>query len=72
MVARLEEQSRRELWQHYMADGLMYVSKNTAMSVNGSYLLNRFYDVLKPPEEDERSGEEIVVDVITRAGLVVI
>lgn len=55
-----------------MANGLMHVSENTAMSVNGSYLPNRFYDVLNPPEEDERSGEEIVVDIINRAGLVVI
>ena len=50
----------------------MYIGKNTAMSVNGSYLPKRFYDVLNPPEEDKRSGEEIAVDIITRAGLVVI
>ena len=55
-----------------MADAVRMISENTAKVTNGVYLPKRFYDVLNPPAEDTRDVEEIVLDTITRAGLVVI
>lgn len=63
-----------ELWQNYMADAARICTENTAKTAGfeSAYLPKRFTDVLNPPKEDKRSGDEIVMDVITRAGLVVI
>ena len=63
-----------ELWQNYMADAARICTENTAKTAGSesAYLSKRFTDVLNPPKEDKRSGDEIVMDVITRAGLVVI
>ena len=63
-----------ELWQNYMADAARICTENTAKTAGSesTYLSKRFTDVLHPPKEDKRSGDEIVMDVITRAGLVVI
>ena len=68
----MEEQLKQELWQNYMADAARICTENTAKAVGeAAYLPKRFIEVLNPPKEDKRSGEEIVMDVITRAGLVV-
>lgn len=63
-----------ELWQNYIADAARICTENTAKTASSesAYLPKRFTDVLHPPEEDKRSGDEIVMDIITRAGLVVI
>lgn len=63
-----------ELWQNYMADAARICTENTAKTAGSesAYLSKRFIEVLHPPKEDKRSGDEIVMDVITRAGLVVI
>ena len=63
-----------ELWQNYMADAARICTENTAKTAvsESPYLPKRITDVLNPPKEDKRSGDEIVMDVITRAGLVVI
>ena len=65
---------KQELWQNYMADAARICTENTAKTAGSesAYLSKRFTDVLHPPKEDKRSGDEIVMDVITRAGLVVI
>ena len=57
-----------------MADAARICTENTAKTAGSesTYLPKRFTDVLLPPKEDKRSGDEIVMDVITRAGLVVI
>lgn len=33
------------------------------------YLQNSYFDILTPKKVDTRSGDEIVEDIITRAGL---
>lgn len=34
-------------------------------------MTKRYYDFMHPPKEDTRTGDEIVDDIIKRAGLVV-
>ena len=55
----------------YVTDTLRIISENTARAVNGSAVTTRFVDLLKPKPQDNRTAEEIVEDVILKAGLVV-
>ena len=41
----------------------MSISKNTATLVNGEYVQTRLADLLEPPDDDNRSAEEIIVDI---------
>nr|DAK68957.1 MAG TPA: hypothetical protein [Caudoviricetes sp.] len=41
----------------------MSISKNTAMLVNGEYVQTRLADLLEPPDNDDRSAEEIIEDI---------
>lgn len=41
----------------------MSISKNTAMVVNGEYVQTRLADLLEPPDNDNRSAEEIIEDI---------
>ena len=47
----------------YFADAAMCISKNVAIPVNGQYVGKHFADILEPPEEDNRSAEEIIADM---------
>lgn len=50
----------------YFADSIMSISKNTAMVVNGEYVQTRLADLLEPPDNDNRSAEEIIEDISTK------
>ena len=45
--------------------------KNTAKYAGGSYIKARYIDIIEPKKVDTRTGDEIVADIIKRAGLVV-
>ena len=61
---RIEEEFR-----YYVTDTLMYISESVANALGGSYLQGRFADMFKEKVEDERTGDEIALEVIKRAGL---
>ena len=77
----LKERMRNELYQVYVTDCLQAICNNTANYVVpgvedvitvGSTVNKRWYSIMNPPPEDTRSGEEIVLDVIKKAGLEVV
>ena len=45
--------------------------ENTAKFSGGNYIKARYIDVIEPKKADNRTGDEIVEDIIKRAGLVV-
>ena len=45
--------------------------ENTAKYVGGEYIKARYIDIIEPKKVDTRTGDEIVADIIKRAGLVV-
>ena len=45
--------------------------ENTAKFAGGNYINARYIDVIEPKKVDTRTGDEIVEDIIKRAGLVV-
>lgn len=54
-----------------MTDVLQILTQNTAKFAGGTIITARYIDVIKKKNkpEDKRSGEEIVADVVTKAGL---
>lgn len=54
-----------------MADALRAVSLNTAHMAGdgGKYMDRRFWDILHPPPEDNRTGDEIAADVLAKTGI---
>ena len=67
VVARLEDFSREMTYRFYVANSLQNIPQ-------GKYTALTLYDVLYSPveseEEDDRTGDEIAIDIMTRAGLV--
>ena len=60
--ARIEEYNREEAYRIYVTRSLQLVPQN-------SYITIPFTDILKSKVIDNRTGEEIVTDVMKRAGL---
>ena len=54
-----------------MTDALRITVENTAKFAGGSYIKARYIDIIEPKKVDTRTGDEIVEDIIQRAGLVV-
>ena len=60
--ARIDEYNREEAYRIYVTRSLQLVPQN-------SYITTPFTDILKPKVVDNRTGEEIAMDVMKRAGL---
>ena len=54
-----------------MTDALRIATENTAKQAGGNYISARYIDIIEPKKVDTRTGDEIVEDIIHRAGLVV-
>lgn len=66
VVARLEEYNREMTYRFYVANSLQNIPQ-------GRHLMTTLYDLLynkNEKQEDERTGDEIVFDIMQRAGLV--
>lgn len=66
VIARYVEYQREMAYRIYVTDEL-YVSRDNMRPI----LPQRYCEWLGIKEKDERSGDEIVADIIRRAGLVV-
>lgn len=61
--ARIEENDRTEAYR-------ILVSKNLQLAPQGKYLDMNYTDIIQPEKkEDQKSGSEIALDIIKRAGL---
>ena len=70
---KIKDDLEREAYRGYIADCLWAIAKNTANSCGGSYFETKFRDGIKESKpEDNRTGDEIVADIIARAGIEVI
>ncbi len=70
-MARLNERAKTEAYRIYVTDALRVVAENTARFASGNYIKARYADMIEPKKQDNRTGDEIVADIIKRAGLVV-
>ena len=64
VIARIEEHKREMAYRYYITDSMYFMPRNQAPN-------ERFYDLVNSGPPDTRSGDEIAIDIITRAGLVV-
>lgn len=71
-MARYKKHRRDVAYRIYVTECLRTISENTAKYAGGNYITKRFSDVYYARQENERTGEEIVADLIKNAGLVVI
>lgn len=70
VIAQAEE---HEQFRHYVADCLWAIAKNTANSFGGTWFEARYAESRRDAKkQDNRTGDEIVADIIARAGLEVI
>ena len=68
-VSALAEEQEKRAFEVYVTDTLQMISKNTANYAGGSYVTGRYIDIVNPKPEDNRTGDEIVLDIIRRAEL---
>ena len=71
-IARFNHHQRDLAYRIYVTDCLRIISENTAKMCGGSYITAKLADIINPKPAENRSGEEIAVDIIKRAGIEVI
>lgn len=69
--ARYKREQEEKVYRVYVTDALKITVENTAKFAGGSYIKARYIDIIEPKKVDTRTGDEIVEDIIQRAGLVV-
>ena len=62
VLARIEENNREEAYR-------FYVTRSLQLAPQGKNLVPTFDEILNPKPVDERTGDEIAIDVIKAAGL---
>ena len=70
-IARYKREQEEKAYRVYVTDALRLTVENTAKFAGGNYIKARYIDVIEQKKVDERTGDEIVEDIIKRAGLVV-
>ena len=70
-MSKVNQQAKDTAYRVYVTDCLRMISESTANFAKGPYMKARYYDIIAPKKEDIRTGDEIVEDIIKRAGLVV-
>ena len=70
-MSKVNQQAKDTAYRVYVTDCLKMIAENTANFAKGQYMKMRYYDIITPKKQDTRTGDEIVEDIIKRAGLVV-
>ncbi len=52
----------------YITDALKAVAENTAKYAGGGYIKNRYIEIINPPPEETRTGEEIIAQMKAKLG----
>lgn len=64
---QLQQEFKERSWKRYVTEVLRNIGENAAKYVGGSYIASRWEDTPKPV--DDRTGDEVALDVINRIGL---
>ena len=60
--ARIDEYQREEAYR-------IYVTRSLQLAPRGESLVTSYDEILNPKKQDTRTGDEIAIDIISRAGL---
>lgn len=52
----------------YVTDALKAVAENTAKYSGGGYIKARYIEIIDPPPEETRTGEEIIAQMKAKLG----
>ena len=66
-ISRYKHQQEEKQYRAYVTDTIMTICNNFATKFGGSAIQVRYIDLNKPV--DTRTGDDVALDVITRAGL---
>ena len=69
---KIKQDFEMELHREYMAKCARICTENTAKPSAGSYIGLEYSEIIHPKPKDNRTAEEIVMDVIAKAGIEVI
>ena len=64
LVAQLEVNARREFWRSYVANTLWNVAQGLAAMTGARYEAQSYTSIISDHPRDERSGAQIVEDVL--------
>ena len=60
LPAVMMEQTRETAYKMYVAEALRIITENTARYAGGSYMKQRYADIIDPKPEEKRTKGEIV------------
>lgn len=60
--ARVDEYQREEAYR-------IYISKSLQLIPQSKYIPKDYRDLINPPKVDKMSGDDIVIDIMKKAGL---
>ena len=69
LPAAIKRQCEQDIFCDYIANGIQMISENTARKAGDRYLSLSYREIIHPKPVDNRTGDEIVEDIIRRAGL---
>ena len=68
-VSAFSDICKEEAYRSYIADGVKCIGESVVNQFGGSYLQERYADIVSIPRTEEKSGDEIALEVIEKAGL---
>lgn len=68
----MSRENKQKVWEVYVADAVRMITENTAKFASGQYIEKRYLEILESKPQDTRTGEQIVADVVKKAGLKVV
>ena len=68
-VSAFSDMCEEKAFRSYIADGIKCISEAIANTYGGSYLQERYADLVSISRTEEKTGDEIALEVIEKAGL---
>ena len=68
-VSAFSDMCEEKAFRSYIADGIKCISEAIANQFGGSYLQERYADIITVSRVEEKTGDEIALEVIKKAGL---
>lgn len=65
----LKQKAKEELYRAYIAESLYCIAENTARSVGGVCMTQKYTELINRKPPDTRTGGEIAAEVINKLGL---
>lgn len=69
-ITSLRNRNREKAFRIYVTDALKYIAENTAKFCGGTYMNNRFADLMAPPKKMPKSAD-IIAKIRKKMGGVV-